>query len=96
VALTARVLQVVQVWLKSVSNEGHFTREAETVRPYFVSHCTGVTETSQMALTAHNLQVEHVLLKSVSNDGHFTREPETALRPSLASHFIGAIETSDV
>jgi hypothetical protein len=43
-ALPAHVLQVVQVTLTSVSNEGHFSLEAQTVfRPYLPKDCSGVT-----------------------------------------------------
>jgi hypothetical protein len=43
--LPAHALQPVRVRLKSVSNEGHFTLEAETVfRPYLPYDCSGVTE----------------------------------------------------
>jgi hypothetical protein len=92
-ALTAQALQSVQVWLKSVSTEGHFTREAETVfRSYHTSHCSGETGTSHVALNAHALQSVQVWLKSVSNEGHFTREAERVSRPYLASNCSGVTE----
>lgn len=41
-ALPTHSLQAVQVWSKSVGNEGDFTREAETViRPPLSLHCSG-------------------------------------------------------
>jgi hypothetical protein len=55
--LTAHALQALQVRLKSVSNEGHFTFEAETVfRPYLAYDCSGVTEKYHIVLPAHALQ----------------------------------------
>jgi hypothetical protein len=61
VALPPDALQVVQVWSKSVSNEGHFTREAETVfRPYLASRWSGVSEKTQIALPALALQAQDV------------------------------------
>jgi hypothetical protein len=70
-------LQAVQVWLKSVSAEGNFTREAETAFcPYFASHCSGLIQTSCVAATAHWLQEVQVGLKPVINEGHFIREVE--------------------
>jgi hypothetical protein len=43
--LSAHALRAVKVRLKSVSNERHFTLEAETVfLPYFPSLCSGMTE----------------------------------------------------
>jgi hypothetical protein len=43
-ALTAQALQAVQVTLKSVTNEGHFALETETVSLLFLpSHCSGVS-----------------------------------------------------
>jgi hypothetical protein len=67
----------VQVRLKSVSNEGHFTLEAETLlRSYLPLHCRGVTEIYHMALPAHALRAVQVTLKSVGNEGQFTLEAE--------------------
>jgi hypothetical protein len=52
-ALHTHALQLLQGWSKSVSNEGHFTLEAETVfSPYLPSHCSGVTEICHMAIPA--------------------------------------------
>jgi hypothetical protein len=94
-ALTAHALDTVQFWLKSVSNEGHFTREAKTVlRPCVATHCSSVTETSQVALNAHVLNSVQVSLKSVGNWRNSTREAESVLRPYLASHFALVTETS--
>jgi hypothetical protein len=50
VALIAYVLEAVQVWSKTVSNEGHFTHEEEPLfRPYLPSHCSGMSEISHVA-----------------------------------------------
>jgi hypothetical protein len=77
-ALSAHALQAVQVTLKSVSNEGYFTLDANTViRPYLPAHCCGVTEIYHVALPAHSLRAVHVRLKSVSNEGHFTLEAQS-------------------
>jgi hypothetical protein len=65
------VLHAVQVTMKSVSNEGHFTLQSEG------GHVT---------LPTHTLHVVQVRLKSVSNEGHFTLEAETVFRPYLPSH----------
>jgi hypothetical protein len=62
-ALLARALRTVQVRTKSLSNEGHFTLEAETVsRSYIPSHCSGGTEICHMALPAHALRAVKVKL----------------------------------
>jgi hypothetical protein len=96
-AITAHALQAVQVRLKSVSNEGHFTFEAETViRPYHPSHCCGVTEIYHMTLPAHALCAVQDMLKSVSDEGHFTLEAETVFRPYLLSHFGGVPQKCDM
>jgi hypothetical protein len=61
------------VWLKSVSNEGHFTLKPGSfscLTPY----CSGVNETSHLALTANAVQAVQVSLQSVSNEGDFTRD----------------------
>jgi hypothetical protein len=82
------LLHAVQVRLKSVSNEGHFTLEAETViRPYLPSHCSGVTEKFHVALSAHALQAAQFTLTPISNEGHFTLEAKTVSPPYLPSHF---------
>jgi hypothetical protein len=45
VELRVYVLRAVQVRLKSVNNEGHFTLQVETAfRPDIPSLCSGVTE----------------------------------------------------
>jgi hypothetical protein len=65
-ALPAQVLQAVDTWPKSDSNEGHFTRKAETViGPYVGSQGSGVTETIYLVLPAHALQELQVWSKSV-------------------------------
>jgi hypothetical protein len=61
-AFPAHALKQLSVRLASVSNDWHFTLEAETVfRPYFPSHCSGVTEMCHMALPAHALQAVQVM-----------------------------------
>jgi hypothetical protein len=78
VALPAHGLHAVQFRLKSVSNEGHFTLETETVfLPYPSSHCIGMTEISHVALPDHAPKAMQVWSTSFSNEGHFTREAET-------------------
>jgi hypothetical protein len=74
---TAHALHAVQIRLKSVSNEGHFTLEGERVfGQYLPSHCHRMTGKCHMALPAHALQAVKVRLKSDSNEGHFTLEAE--------------------
>jgi hypothetical protein len=52
----ANALQAEYVSLKSVSNEGHFTLEAETVfRPYVASRFGEVIKNLHLALPAHPL-----------------------------------------
>jgi hypothetical protein len=77
----------MQVRLKSLINEGHFTREAKKVlHPFLPSHCSGVTEICHMALSAQVLSAVHVRLKSVINEGYFPLVAETVFRPYLPSH----------
>jgi hypothetical protein len=79
----------MQVKLKTVSNEGHFILEAETVfPPYLPSHCSGATEMCHVALPAHALQSVQVRLSLVSNEGHFTLEAKIVSVP--ISPFIAA------
>jgi hypothetical protein len=81
-ALPTNALRAAEVMLKSVTNEGHFTLEAEAVScPYLSSHCSGVTKKCHMALPAKALQTFQDRLKSVSNEGHFTTEAGTFIRP---------------
>jgi hypothetical protein len=62
-ALPAHALRAVQVTLKSLGNERHFTLEARIFyRAYLPSHCSGVTEICLMALSAHALQAVQVRL----------------------------------
>jgi hypothetical protein len=76
-AVPEHALRAVQVRLKSVSNEGHFIREVETVlHPYLPSHCSGVTEICHISLPDHALQTVHVRFIWVSNEGHFTVKAE--------------------
>jgi hypothetical protein len=71
--------------LKSVSNDGHFTPDAETVlRLCLTSRCSGETQVSNVALAAHALQIFQVRLKSFRNEGLFTLEAEKLIgRSSL-------------
>jgi hypothetical protein len=70
-APTVHSLQAVQVWSKSVINEGNFTLEAETVFPLcLASHCSGLTDTAYHPLLARGLQAVQVWSKSVSNEGY--------------------------
>jgi hypothetical protein len=85
--LAAHALLPLQVRLKLVSNEGHFTLDAKTVfRPYFLSHCSGVNEICHFPLPAYALRAVQVRLKSVRNEGHFILEAEKNFLPYLASH----------
>jgi hypothetical protein len=71
----ANGLQAVEVTLTSVSNEGHFTPEAETVfGPYHPSHYSWVNEICHVALAAHALRAVQVRLKSLTNKGHFNND----------------------
>jgi hypothetical protein len=92
VSLPAHELQAVEITLKSVNNEVHFTLEDENFNPYLPSQCGGVTEICNTALPAHALSAVQVRLKSVSNEGHFTLEAETIFRPYLPSHCSGVNE----
>jgi hypothetical protein len=83
-ALSVHALQVRQVRLKSVSNQGHFTHEAERVfRLYLPSHWSGVTEIRHMVFPAHVLLAVQVRLKSVSNEGHITLQAGRIFLPYL-------------
>jgi hypothetical protein len=76
--VSAHAQQAVQVRVKTVSNEGHFTIEAETVfRSYVPSHSSEVTEVSNKALPTCALRAMQVRLRSISNEGRFTIEAET-------------------
>jgi hypothetical protein len=68
----------VHVWLKSISNEGYFTVEAEIVlRVYVALQWSGMNETSNVALHMDSLYAVKVWLKSVSNEGYFIVGAET-------------------
>jgi hypothetical protein len=87
----------MQVWSLSVSNEGHFTLEAETDnRPYLASHSSEVSETVQVELPALALQAVQDSSKSISNKGHFTLLEEKIFCPCLAWLCSRVIETSNV
>jgi hypothetical protein len=76
-ALPAHEVLAVHVRLKSISIEGHFTLEAETVSSaYLPSHFSGVSEICDTPLPAHALQAVEVTLKWVTNERHFTVEAE--------------------
>jgi hypothetical protein len=82
--LPAHAVKSVQVYLKAVSNEGHFTLEVETVfRPYLPYDWSGVTEQYQMVLTVPGLQAVQDMLKSVSNKAEFNLEDERVSCPYL-------------
>jgi hypothetical protein len=79
-------VQAVQVWSKSISNEGHLTLEAETFfRPSLPSHCSGLNETSYVSLLVHPLQAVLVSSKLVIYEWHFILEAEKFIRFSVAS-----------
>jgi hypothetical protein len=73
-ALSARDLQAVEVWSKSVSKEGHFILRPKVFSLRLPSYCSGVNETEQYALPPCVLQAVPVWSKSVNNEGHFTVE----------------------
>jgi hypothetical protein len=71
VAFPAHALQGLQDRIKSVSNEGHFTLEAETIfRQYLPSHCSGVTKIlypRRLRMGLYNVTVVFVLLQPGCN-----------------------------
>jgi hypothetical protein len=86
--------QPLQVWSKSGSNKGHFTREAETVfHPYLSWHCKGV---SNITATLFPLapQTLQVCSRSGSKKGQVIREGEEVFHPYLASHCSTVTQTS--
>jgi hypothetical protein len=79
--LVAHALYVVQVRLKSVGNEEHFTQEAEKFfRLYLPLHLSGATVIYHMAVPAHEFRTVHFILKSISSEGHFILEDERVFR----------------
>jgi hypothetical protein len=77
----------VQVWSKSISNEGQFTVAAEIFfRPYLAKHYGRVAETSHAALKSDGPQGVAIWLKPGRSERHFTLEAETVFRPYLPSH----------
>jgi hypothetical protein len=83
----------VQVRLKSVSNEVHFTLEDETVfPPYLPLYSSGVTEIWHVAHSAHVSRAMHVRLESINNERYFTLETEILFHPYLPSHCSGVNE----
>jgi hypothetical protein len=86
-ALLSHTLQLVLVWSKSFSEEGHFTLDDKIAsRPYIVPHYSRMTETAHHALLSHTLQPVLVWSKSVNNEEHFTLEAETASQRCRASY----------
>jgi hypothetical protein len=82
--LALHALNKVHVRLKSISNEGDFTLEVETVlRLYCPQDCSGVTELYNMVLRVQALQTVEVKLKTVSKERHFTLEVGTVISPYL-------------
>jgi hypothetical protein len=72
-ALCAQASHALQLRLKLDSNEVHFTLEALTIFPhYLTSHCSGETDVHKIALPAHGLKAKQVRLKLVGNEGRFT------------------------
>jgi hypothetical protein len=93
--LPAHVLQAMQVRMKSINQEGHFTLEAERLsRPYIPQDFSEVTEKYHMVLPAYALQELRVRLKSVSNEGYFILEVETVIRPMSPRIAVGSTGTS--
>jgi hypothetical protein len=89
----ANALRVLQIRLKWVSNEGHFTLDLETIfRPYLPCRCSGLTETCHMVLPAHAREAVQVSFKSVCYAGHFTLDLETIFRPYLPCRCSGLTE----
>jgi hypothetical protein len=83
--------------VETVSNEDHFTPEAEMVfGPYLASHCRGVNENSQREFSAHSLQAGRFWSKLVSNKVHLTLEADKVFRTYLASHCSGVTKISHV
>jgi hypothetical protein len=79
----------------SVSNEGYFTLEVETVfPPYLPSQSSGVNYICRMALSAHASLPLEVMLKSISNEGYFTLQAETVLHPSQPRIAVGYMKYS--
>jgi hypothetical protein len=87
VALPVHALRAVQVRLTSISYEGHFTPEPESVsRPYLPPHCSGANEECHIAIPAILPKAVEDRLKSIVNEGHFTHEAETILCLCLPQH----------
>jgi hypothetical protein len=94
-ALLSSGLHAVQIWSKSVSKDGRFVTETQTVsRPYVAFHCSGVTEITNLILPTHPVQTVQVWTKSGIKEGHFNLEAEAVFLPYLTSHCIGVTETS--
>jgi hypothetical protein len=87
VALLAHAPKAVDVYLKSVCNEGQFILAFKRVfRPCLASHWNVVIETSHLTLSNHDLLAVNVCSTWVSNYGHFTREVKRVFRHYLALH----------
>jgi hypothetical protein len=76
-------LQPGKVWSKSVSNEGHSTREYETGFR-LSSLSSSATQTSDLEVTTHVPKQVKVWSKSVGTEGYFTREHERVSHLYLA------------
>jgi hypothetical protein len=77
----------MEVRLKSVANERHFTRKHETVFGlYLTSHSSMLTETSCVEVPTCEVEPVKIGSKSAHNLGHCTREQETVFRLYLAPH----------
>jgi hypothetical protein len=93
--LLARALHEVQVWSKSVSEEGHFTLQADTFsRSYLASYCKGVAEISDRVLCTDRLQAMYIWSRSASKVGHLTLEAGTVFPPCHSSHCREATESA--
>jgi hypothetical protein len=91
----AHALRAVQVWLKAVRNEGHFTVEGETVfRLYLTWDCSGVSQKYHVVLPTRALRAVQVRLMAVSNEGHFTLRVETVFRPIFPSFAVGLLSST--
>jgi hypothetical protein len=81
------MLQAEEDKLKCVSNERHFTIEAEiNFRRSLPSHFCRVTEICLLEIPARVLRAGKVRLKAVSNEGSFTTQVEKDFLPNFPSH----------
>jgi hypothetical protein len=76
-------LKCLQVWSVSGSNERHTTLKAETFfRRFLASHCSEMTQTSQVALPPHAPQPVRVRNRAVTKGTLFLRPKEFCLPTS--------------